>query len=500
MANEAFRVLKGNASGSQISIGNELLIGRIAKDDGKLGEDPEISREHARVTRVGDAIQIEDLGSTNGTFVNGERISGQRQLKPGDTIEVGTTTLQFVGEGGLAPQVTRAGKVLPQPPDTQVGASAPTAHRAQRPPAPQAPPRTAAQAPPRTAPPAPAPTADKKGPPVPLLAGLGALLLAVVVIAVILAGGGDDSETSASDRAATNRRAMVLINTKGPERDNQGNEVVSAGGGSGIVIDADKGLVLTNAHVIVGQSSIKATIGGEEVNARVLGQAPCEDLAVIELNPNPGKLTEAVLGSAGASAGPGSKVTALGYPGAFEREVSERRLQTTSGTITSSVGPATLGKTLPKLPAVIQHQAPISPGNSGGPLLNSENEVIGINTVASSGQNQNGAISINRAKSLLPSLERGEDVAYVGWDLTALEGDDGSQLLFVQGVDDGSPADRARLIFGDAVTRVAGTPVTTVPEVCDILGSKGPGDSVKVSGNSFALEGAPAYTVTVKLK
>ena len=203
--------------------------------------------------------------------------------------------------------------------------------------------------------------------------------MAVVIAVVVLSGGGDDSE-DAAETLSTNRNATVVINTKGPESDEDGNQTVAAGGGTGVIVDADKGMVLTNAHVVAGQTSIKATVGGDEVNARVLGQAPCEDLAVIQLNPKPPNLTEAELGDAKATAKSGASVTALGFPGAFEEEVTERKLQTTSGTVSSSIGPATLGDTLPELPAVIQHQAPINPGNSGGPLLNDDNEVIGINT------------------------------------------------------------------------------------------------------------------------
>ena len=156
------------------------------------------------------------------------------------------------------------------------------------------------------------------------------------------------------------------------------------------------------------------------MNAVVRGQAPCEDLAVIELNPQPRGLKTAKLGrSAGLKAG--DDVTALGFPGAFEDDITNRRLQSTEGTISSKPGPATLGGTLPNLPAVIQHQAPISPGNSGGPLFNDTGQVIGINTLAatseSGAQNQNGAIAIDRARSLLPSLEQGDDRAYVGWSL-----------------------------------------------------------------------------------
>jgi pSer/pThr/pTyr-binding forkhead associated (FHA) protein len=88
------RVTGGNAAGTVISVGeDEFLIGRQAPGDGKLGNDIEISRRHARVTREADGrFLIEDLGSTNGTWVNGERVATQ-PLKPHDVIEMGDTRL-----------------------------------------------------------------------------------------------------------------------------------------------------------------------------------------------------------------------------------------------------------------------------------------------------------------------------------------------------------------------------------------------------------------------
>jgi serine/threonine protein kinase len=89
------RVTEGPATGKLLRVGGEeLLIGRQAPGDGKLGNDIEISRRHARLTRSDDgSFVIEDLGSTNGTFVNGERLSGARVLAPGDKLEMGDTKL-----------------------------------------------------------------------------------------------------------------------------------------------------------------------------------------------------------------------------------------------------------------------------------------------------------------------------------------------------------------------------------------------------------------------
>jgi pSer/pThr/pTyr-binding forkhead associated (FHA) protein len=89
-----FEVVAGRAIGMSILLDDELLIGRHADGAGRLADDDEISRSHARISldRSGFCA-IEDLGSTNGTFVNGLRIAGPQTLSVGDTIEVGGTTL-----------------------------------------------------------------------------------------------------------------------------------------------------------------------------------------------------------------------------------------------------------------------------------------------------------------------------------------------------------------------------------------------------------------------
>jgi pSer/pThr/pTyr-binding forkhead associated (FHA) protein len=87
-------VISGNATGDTIVVEDELVIGRHADGPGRLSEDEEISRQHARISReaTGD-YAIEDLGSSNGTFVNGLRIQSPRLLSLGDSIEAGATTL-----------------------------------------------------------------------------------------------------------------------------------------------------------------------------------------------------------------------------------------------------------------------------------------------------------------------------------------------------------------------------------------------------------------------
>jgi pSer/pThr/pTyr-binding forkhead associated (FHA) protein len=113
-------VVAGRAIGMSILLDDELLIGRHADGAGRLADDDEISRSHARISldRSGFCA-IEDLGSTNGTFVNGLRITGPQTLSVGDTIEVGGTTL-VVRELPIAATERSLKAVPPQPTVTPV--------------------------------------------------------------------------------------------------------------------------------------------------------------------------------------------------------------------------------------------------------------------------------------------------------------------------------------------------------------------------------------------
>src|SRR3712207_8154246 len=92
MAGETLKITGGNAAGQTITLEQELVIGRSTPGLGSLGGDSEISRVHARVFHdPSGRLMVEDLGSTNGTFVNGNRISGQQALNSGDQVRVGQT-------------------------------------------------------------------------------------------------------------------------------------------------------------------------------------------------------------------------------------------------------------------------------------------------------------------------------------------------------------------------------------------------------------------------
>ena len=111
MPSTSLKVVKGPAAGSRIELGpGPFLIGRTEEGDGSLAGDPEISRRHAELSDVDGEWLIEDLDSTNGTFVNGRRIDEPTPLRPGDTLKVGTTTLEVEGSA-VGPEVTAVRQV-----------------------------------------------------------------------------------------------------------------------------------------------------------------------------------------------------------------------------------------------------------------------------------------------------------------------------------------------------------------------------------------------------
>src|SRR4051794_18257485 len=131
MAGESLKVVAGNAAGSSIALEQELVVGRSTPGLGSLGGDSEISRVHARIYHDASGQLIaEDLGSTNGTFVNGNRIAAATPLRPGDQIRVGQTTMTV--EGGATEGATTVGQVVPPPaaaappPPAAVAATPPT--------------------------------------------------------------------------------------------------------------------------------------------------------------------------------------------------------------------------------------------------------------------------------------------------------------------------------------------------------------------------------------
>ena len=272
--------------------------------------------------------------------------------------------------------------------------------------------------------------------------------------------------------------------------------------GSGAVIDLDRGLVVTNAHVVVGAHQARVrTSGGVELAAEVLAEAPCDDLAVIKLESVPGELRAFVVdGSKGLDEG--EQVTALGYP---VRDGGTRAADATptSGAVLAPLAAeraARIATSGPPLGSMIEHSAGLIPGNSGGPLLDGDGWLVGINTLAGSqGLAGTGfSVPIARVAELLPDLTAGRGVLDVGWSLVPPDDPLYADLvpakdrkayaptveeapgLWVSTVDKGSAA-AERLERGDYLTAVAGQPVANEFEVCEAVRAHR-GETVRVDG------------------
>jgi pSer/pThr/pTyr-binding forkhead associated (FHA) protein len=189
---EELVVTAGGAPGRRLTVKDDLVIGRAVSGEGRLDDDRELSRQHARVARdASGQLTIEDLGSANGTFVNGERVRERQLLKAGDSVRVGTTTMQVTDVG--------------RPPAPSAG---PPRAPARPPRAPARPPRAPARRPRAPAPPAPAaPTGDRPGLAAEL--GPGSVFAACRIEEVI--GHGDMGVVYQAEELALQRRVALKL-------------------------------------------------------------------------------------------------------------------------------------------------------------------------------------------------------------------------------------------------------------------------------------------------
>ncbi|MBM5799355.1 MAG: PDZ domain-containing protein [Cyanobacteria bacterium K_DeepCast_35m_m2_023] len=242
------------------------------------------------------------------------------------------------------------------------------------------------------------------------------------------------------------------------------------GQGSGVIFDAGKGLILTNAHVVDQVDRVEVTLAdGRQLDGQVVGSDAVTDLAVVRIAGGHG-LRAAALGDSEALE-VGDWAIALGSPYGLERTVTLGIISSLHRDIN------TLGFSDKRLD-LIQTDAAINPGNSGGPLINAAGEVVGINTLVRSGPGAGlgFAIPVNLARGVADQLSRGSAVVhpYLGLQLVPLtarrardNNRDPDALLqlperdgaLVQRVIENSPAEKAGLRRGDLVVSIGDQPV-----------------------------------------
>ena len=245
------------------------------------------------------------------------------------------------------------------------------------------------------------------------------------------------------------------------------------GNGSGVIYASD-GFMLTNSHVVHGAASINVVLSdGNEFQGELVGDDPFTDLAVVRINAQ--GLPAAVPGDSGAIR-IGQLVIAIGNPYGFQATV-------TTGVV-SALGRSLRGAGGRLIDNVIQTDAALNPGNSGGPLVNSRGEVIGINTAAIPwAQGICFSIPINTAKFIADALIRNGRVAraYLGiaGQVLDIAGNAlnthqlaGKRGVMIARVEPSGPADRAGLLVGDVIAEFGDRRVESIDDLHRLLATE----------------------------
>jgi len=259
-----------------------------------------------------------------------------------------------------------------------------------------------------------------------------------------------------------------------------------SGLGSGVII-SDDGYILTNYHVIEGESSLKVSVNNEQYDAEVVGTDSTSDLAVIKIDGAEG-LTPIEIGSS-ADLVVGEWVMTVGAPYGMEQSVgsgivsavsrSSAALQDSDGAIYANM---------------IQTDAPINPGNSGGALVDKEGKLVGINTLTASYSGSNSgvgfAIPVDYAYSIAQQIIAGEEPSHAQLGVSLVNVDSATAERYSLPVSEGAyvaaayaGAAEAGIQEGDIITKVNGKKVTSATEVILQVRSCKVGDTIPVEVN-----------------
>ncbi len=290
-----------------------------------------------------------------------------------------------------------------------------------------------------------------------------------------------ESESQIIEAYKIVNKAVVNISTQTAAMDFFG-PIHQQGSGSGVVVDEEQGLIITNFHVITNAKRISVTLSnGQSYGVRTIGQDADHELALLQIIDPPKDLVAAKLGnSTGLEVG--QRVLAIGNPFGLHRTL-------TTG-IVSSLGRTIRSENGRLIEDVIQTDAAINPGNSGGPLIDTSGRVIGLNTAIISRSGESAgigfAIPVNAIKLALPQLIEFGKVLRPKLGIVLVDTEFGPALLFVQ--PDG-PADQAGLqgarqairrgyftgyvvdlAMADFVLELNGQKVKSKAELLDVLG------------------------------
>jgi len=298
--------------------------------------------------------------------------------------------------------------------------------------------------------------------------------------------------------------AVVNINTQGG-----GGRLGGSGAGTGMVINSN-GQVLTNAHVVSGARNVSVTFAGQSQThpATVTSADPSADVALVQIQGVSG-LPTVTLGDSG-TAQVGDSVLAVG------NALDLGNQPTVTEGIISALN-RTLNSGGESLSGLLQTDAAISPGNSGGPLVNSAGQVVGMNTAVLTGssqepaQNIGFAIPINQAKAKISQLKPGQGVtnggattpngAFLGVGVADSSGaapgaPGGSPGALVEQVVPGSPASQIGLQAGDVIVALDAKTISSASDLSSAIRPHRPGDHVQISWTRNGARQSATATLT----
>jgi serine protease Do len=274
------------------------------------------------------------------------------------------------------------------------------------------------------------------------------------------------------------QNAVIQIESDGTFVDPQVGLVVNgAGRGSGFFIDSS-GLAVTNNHVVTGAALLKVWVGGVQHSAQIMGVSECSDLAVIKVDGGPYPYLNWYTGPVKT----GMEVYLAGFP------LGEPQFSLTKGIISKEKAD---GQTSwASLDYVLGHDATSNPGNSGGPLITADGQVVGINFASIKSANQYFAIDSKTAQPVVDVLRTGKDEDSIGINGTAVRSNDGSfSGIWVSSVKSGSPADKAGVKPGDILYQMESLVLSTdgtMKDYCSILRTHKPEDTLSLTVIRYA--------------
>jgi S1-C subfamily serine protease len=441
-------VLTGEDAGRVVEVDRPLILGRVQGAD-VVVRDARASRRHAELVPEGDALRLHDLRSANGTLVDGAPVQ-EALLRGGEEIRIGGVRIAV-----LATEPAVTGAPIPEPVRSGV-------------------------------------TVETEGPSWSMIGRIveartqrgrrltyAALAVAVVAIAAAAA--------LLLTRQSEEERVAELVRETEPATVRVEARTTGARSGLGTAWKLDDDLIVTAAHVV--NSGQRFFAGDAE--AEVVGVAPCEDLAVLRVGGLSGE--PLALGDADQ----GETVLAFGFPEtAQDGEPASSTRGVVSAAHTAFRDPAA---DVPAYPDAIRTDTALDPGFSGGPLVDLDGRVVGINAAARTTgeddeplQGANYAVAASRARGVLDTLRGGRSIGWMGATLGYPPTRDLAERalppgLWVRGVVPGTGAAAAGLRDGDYIVELDGRPVgATLSSWCAASAGVESGETAALSVLGFS--------------